>query len=349
MLKAKSLAYDGRGNYPIKSIDEVESAFEALTANQATDAAPISVYAEQWCNFECELAVMVVRGKEGSKTYSCVQTIQRNSVCNVVIAPCPISEEMRREAEIIALAAIDCLPDGARDLSEEQSKQQCPNWGVFGVELFLETTEQGKKILLNEIAPRPHNSGHFTMDACETSQFEQHLRAVTGMELGSTQMHVEAAIMVNIFGSSATDESDSQHPISLARASRSIPGARLHWYAKQGNRAGRKMGHINIVGNSWNDLIRRVSLAQHPQLTLQALGLEFPMQKPVEVGVIMGSDSDLPTIIDAVNILSSFAVSYELTIVSAHRTPERMFEYAKSARSRGLKVCFPIPYITIIS
>lgn len=198
-------------------------------------------------------------------------------------------------------------------------------------------------IYLNEIAPRPHNSGHYTIEACETSQYENHLRAIIGLPLGSTALKVPAAAMLNIIGAS----SNHSEIISFAQSALSSPGTSVHLYGKSECRKGRKMGHITVVASSHAELRDRLRplLEKVPGGNPTETNLFAPISPPVGhshkfplVGIIMGSDSDLPVMFPAARILDSFKIPYELTIVSAHRTPDRMVEYARSAASRGLKV-----------
>jgi phosphoribosylaminoimidazole carboxylase len=199
-------------------------------------------------------------------------------------------------------------------------------------------------IYLNEIAPRPHNSGHYTIEACETSQFENHLRAILSLPLGSTALKVPSAAMLNIVGTS----NDLEEMRSFATFALSVPGASVHLYGKGECRKGRKMGHVTVVADSDAEMRARIRmLLEHlpgPK-NPQELALYAP-PPPARahshahplVGVIMGSDSDLPVMTPAAQMLDRFGVPYELTIVSAHRTPDRLVQYARSAASRGLKV-----------
>lgn len=198
---------------------------------------------------------------------------------------------------------------------------------------------------LNEIAPRPHNSGHYTIEACETSQYENHLRAILSLPLGSTALKVPSAVMVNILGAS----SSMDEVTNCARVALTVPGASVHLYGKSECRKGRKMGHITLTAQSDGELRARLRpLLEHlpsPSAT-EELNLYAPLAplpgsghahpQPL-VGIIMGSDSDLPVMLPAARVLDHFSVAYELTIVSAHRTPDRMVEYARSATSRGLR------------
>ena len=197
---------------------------------------------------------------------------------------------------------------------------------------------------LNEIAPRPHNSGHYTIEACETSQYENHLRAILDLPLGSTALKVPSACMVNILGAS----SSSSEITSLANFALAIPGARVHLYGKSESRKGRKMGHVTVVADSDAQLSLRLRPlltnlpGEHDPHELDLYAPLFPehgfSHKQPLVGVIMGSDSDLPVMLPAADILTRFKVPYELTIVSAHRTPDRLVGYARAAAARGLRV-----------
>jgi len=296
ILKAKKLAYDGRGNAVVRTKEDIPEAVKALGGR--------ALYAEGWIPFTKELAVMIGRGLDGSViAYPVVETVQKDNICHTVSAPAAISSKAMHQAQAIALAAISSL-DGA---------------GIFGVELFLQADG---KVLLNEIAPRPHNSGHYTIEACDTSQFEQHIRAITGLPLGKADLRVPAAVMINILGQE-TDEATQD----LVDQAINISGASLHWYGKSESRPQRKMGHVTVTGETLENIAERLK----PLVDLQT-------QAAPQVGIIMGSDSDLPVMKQAAMVLKDFGIPFELTIVSAHRTPQRMFDYAQEAHERGLKV-----------
>eukprot|EP00013_Stygamoeba_regulata_P022931 CAMPEP_0177643880 /NCGR_PEP_ID=MMETSP0447-20121125/8385_1 /TAXON_ID=0 /ORGANISM="Stygamoeba regulata, Strain BSH-02190019" /LENGTH=539 /DNA_ID=CAMNT_0019146193 /DNA_START=87 /DNA_END=1706 /DNA_ORIENTATION=+ len=308
MLKSRLGAYDGRGNAVIKTMDDIESAVKLLQPPPAKDHG-LYLYAEKWVPFEKEIAVMAVRSLSGeTRAYPPVETIHVNSILNEVICPAPIPMESLKKAQEIAMSAVRSF-GGA---------------GVFGVEMFY--LKDGT-ILLNEMAPRPHNSGHYTIEACYTDQFENHLRAVCGLPLGCCDLKVAACTMLNILGS-GDDEQALADTFAPCARSLSVDGASLHWYCKEGVRLNRKMGHITVVGDSADVVAERAAVI---------LGREKPRKSPT-VGIIMGSDSDLPTMRPAAQMLQKFDVPFEVTIVSAHRTPERMVEYAKMAATRGLKV-----------
>lgn len=197
---------------------------------------------------------------------------------------------------------------------------------------------------MNEIAPRPHNSGHYTIEACETSQYENHLRAILSLPLGSTALKVPAAAMLNLIGHS----SSITEITSTINAALPISGVSIHLYGKLECRAGRKMGHITVVADSdaqlkarLRPLLKSLPFSSPEEINLYAPpsampGSGFSDPNPL-VGVIMGSDSDLPVMLPAARILDQFKIPYELTIVSAHRTTDRLVEYARSASARGLR------------
>ncbi|RZC45683.1 hypothetical protein C5167_038635 [Papaver somniferum] len=309
MIKSKRLAYDGRGNAVAHSKEEVSSCVDALGGYAH------GLYVEKWAPFVKELAVIVARGRDGSLScYPVVETIHKDNICHIVKAPAEVSWKIKELATEVAQKAVRSL-EGA---------------GVFAVELFLTKDEQ---ILLNEVAPRPHNSGHQTIECCYTSQYEQHLRAVLGLPLGNPSMKTPAAIMYNLLG-----EEEGERGFALAHQligrALSIPGASVHWYNKPEMRKQRKMGHITIVGpttaiveNNLNSLLSKEVESCDGQTSAIPL-----------VGIIMGSDSDLPIMKEAAKVLDIFGVHYEVRIVSAHRTPELMNFYAKSAVKRGIQV-----------
>ncbi|KAF8815802.1 phosphoribosylaminoimidazole carboxylase [Phlegmacium glaucopus] len=319
MLKSRTLAYDGRGNFALRDLAQAEEAIAAL-GNRP-------LYAEKWVPFFKEIAVMVVRTTDGEiRSYPVVETVHKNNICHLVFAP------LRTRDPLLSLKA--------RSIAEAAVKS-FSGAGVFGVEMFL---MQNGNIFVNEIAPRPHNSGHYTIEACETSQYENHLRAILSLPLGSTAMKVPSAAMLNLIGhSSSMAEVTTTVNIALG-----IPGASVHLYGKSECRSGRKMGHITIVADSDAQLRARLrplleSLPSNsPEETVlyaplpATPGSGFSDSNPL-VGVIMGSDSDLPVMLPAARILDQFKIPYELTIVSAHRTPDRLVEYARSASVRGLR------------
>ncbi|KAL1341759.1 phosphoribosylaminoimidazole carboxylase, chloroplastic isoform X3 [Arachis duranensis] len=307
MIKSRRLAYDGRGNAVAKTENELPSAVDALGGFSR------GLYAEKWAPFVKELAVIVARERNNSiSCYPVVETIHRDNICHIVKAPANVKWKIRERAAEVACLAVRSL-EGA---------------GVFAVELFL--TDDGQ-ILLNEVAPRPHNSGHHTIESCYTSQFEQHLRAVVGLPLGDSSLKTPAAIMYNILGEEE-GELGFRLAHQLIRRALTVPGASVHWYDKPEMRKQRKMGHITIAGNSLGNIESDLATI------VEGKRLDDKSAVTPRVGIIMGSDSDLPVMKSAAEFLEMFDVPHEVRIVSAHRTPELMFSYASSAHERGIQV-----------
>jgi 5-(carboxyamino)imidazole ribonucleotide synthase len=230
VMKSRKLGYDGYGN---AACDSVADAAAALARFDRGDG----VLVEEFVPFERELAVMVARSPSGEEVaYPVVESLQRDHVCHEVVAPARIPAASAQRAADIARGAAAA----ARGL------------GVTGVELFA--LESGR-VLVNEIAPRPHNSGHYTIEACETSQFENHLRGVLGLPLGSAAMRAPAAAMVNVLG---TREGPSTSPIDSAL---SVEGAHLHLYGKKEVRVRRKMGHVTVLARTPDEAVARARTA----------------------------------------------------------------------------------------
>lgn len=334
MLKSRKGGYDGRGNAVLKASDgaSIRQALQELGASTAEEndggavtPSSLDLYAEGWIDFACEIAVMVVRSshpqKHPTRCYPAVNAVQQDSICRVVLCPARgVTQSVREQAQDLAVKAVDALGLGAS--------------GVFGVEMFV--TRSGH-VLLNEVAPRPHNTGHYTQNACVCSQFENHLRGICGLPLGSTEMTVEAAAMVNVLGASSGSMQDTLRSSNAALA---MPGASVHWYSKGGGQRlkGRKMGHINLAGRSESEIDESLSQL----LALEGIPVSLMPGGRLEsaplVGVIMGSQSDLPTMHSAVDVLKHFGVPCEVDIVSAHRTPDKLLEYSRSASGRGIRV-----------
>lgn len=218
LLKAREDAYDGKGNFIIRKKSDIDIGLKKLENR--------TLYVEKFVPFVKELAVMVARNLEGNiAVYPVVETIHVNNVCDTVIAPAVVSKKAIKNASSLA----------------KKTMKQLKGAGVFGIEMFLLKND---KVLVNEIAPRVHNSGHYTIEASVTSQFEQHIRAITGLPLGSTDLVVKSAVMKNILG----EKEGSGFPKGLEKALK-IPGVSYHLYNKKESRVGRKMGHITVVGD----------------------------------------------------------------------------------------------------
>ncbi len=232
ILKSRKMGYDGYGNALVKTEKEFNKAVESLSTRHA------ELMAEEFVKFSMELAVMVVRTKKEIRAYPVVQTIQENHICKIVIAPARISKKIKETATEIAIEAVKAVN----------------GFGIFGVELFL--TEENA-LLVNEMAPRPHNSGHYTIDACATSQFENHIRAVLELPLGSTEMIKPYAVMINILG-------QQNGPGIIQNYSEILKNeeVHLHLYGKEKSRKGRKMGHFTLLGNNLDSLFQQARLLE---------------------------------------------------------------------------------------
>jgi 5-(carboxyamino)imidazole ribonucleotide synthase len=231
ILKAKQGGFDGRGNFVVKNQGQSEVGFEALGAN--------NLYAEQFVEFIMEISVVLARDTRGNiKTYPVTQTIQKNNICYKTITPAPISDDLTSKALKLAKKVI----------------KEFKGAGVFAIEMFVTKDNQ---ILINEIAPRVHNSGHWTQNGSVTSQFEQHIRAISGLPLGETEMISKCSVMINILGESDTQREEELYQIPKTLA---IPDAHLHIYNKGAIKKDRKMGHINIHGESLDDIEVKLQL-----------------------------------------------------------------------------------------
>ncbi|CAA9959149.1 hypothetical protein CFE70_002667 [Pyrenophora teres f. teres 0-1] len=316
MLKSKTEAYDGKGNFVVKSESDIGEAFEALGKRP--------LYAERWADFKMELAVMVVKTKDGVLTFPTVETVHEDSICKLTYAPPRnVSKESAQCAQELAKKAIGAF----------EGK------GVFGVEMFLLKDDS---LLINEIAPRPHNSGHYTIEACFMSQYEAHLRAI--LDLPISQAHLDLcqpAIMLNILGGK-TPDSHKQ----VARKALESSKASVHLYGKGDARPGRKMGHITIKAPTLAAAEREVQPlidfvdAQKGKTVSPPTSTSAPATSKPEpiVAVIMGSDSDLPVLRPGLELLTKLEIPFTTRITSAHRTPDWLREFSKSAASTSVQV-----------
>ncbi|MFO7152366.1 MAG: 5-(carboxyamino)imidazole ribonucleotide synthase [Bacillota bacterium] len=228
--KARKGGYDGRGVAVIGS--EKDMAKALLTES----------YAEELVDIEKELAVMVARSTEGQvKCYPVVEMIfdERANICDMVVAPARIEKELEQKAREIATEVVKAL-DGV---------------GVFGIEMFL---DRKGNILVNEVAPRPHNSGHYTIEACLTSQFEQHIRAICGLPLGSTKL-LSPAAMVNLLGEEGYEGTPWVEGFEEVL---SIEGLYFHFYGKKTTKPFRKMGHVTVIDDDVEKAVEKARRAK---------------------------------------------------------------------------------------
>jgi 5-(carboxyamino)imidazole ribonucleotide synthase len=231
-LKTRRDGYDGKGNRLVTGPEDVPAAWKEFGSR------PGGVYVEGEVPFTRELAVMVVRTVGGRiEHYPLVETIQRNHICRLVLAPAIAVTAVNHRAIDVAIAAANAVE----------------TVGALVVELF--ETADGE-VLVNELAPRPHNSGHYTIEACRTSQFENHVRAVLDLPLGSCRTIVPAAVMMNLLAGG----DGPGRPAGIDRAL-AVPDTMLHLYGKAEARTGRKMGHVTAVGATVNDARERAERA----------------------------------------------------------------------------------------
>lgn len=214
VMKTATGGYDGKGQWVLKSEEELAEAYETL-AKAGTE-----LIVEQFVPFELELSVIAARNPDGDlAVFPTAENVHQDNILHLSIVPARVSYDIRERAERIALTIVEKL-----DVV-----------GLLAIEMFL--TRDGK-LYVNELAPRPHNSGHYTMEACATSQFEQHVRAVCNLPLGSTEL-LTPVVMVNILG-------EHLQPV-LDRIDALPRSAKLHLYGKAESKEKRKMGHLNVL------------------------------------------------------------------------------------------------------
>lgn len=228
LLKSSKGGYDGYGNKTVRNIESASEAFENLGGKKGHD-----IIAEAFVDFTHELAVQVARNETGHKVYPVCETVQKNHICIAVKTPAPVDQSVQDRVRDLALKATEAI-DGK---------------GIFAYEFFL--TRDGD-ILLNESAPRPHNSGHYSIEGCVTSQFENHVRAVCGLPLGDASLVKPAAVMINLLG---THQRLSK--VEFGEKAMREPGGHLHIYGKLQSKTGRKMGHYTLLGDDPNEIYRR--------------------------------------------------------------------------------------------
>jgi 5-(carboxyamino)imidazole ribonucleotide synthase len=231
VLKAVTGGYDGRGVWVCGTPEEAAAVL----------AHPVAVFAEEHVAFDAELAALVARSPHGqAAVYPVVQTVQRGGVCHEVLAPAPgLAAGRAREAQRMAL-----------ELAAELGVT-----GLLAVELFARPGD----LLINELAMRPHNSGHWSIEGARTSQFEQHLRAVLDLPLGDPRMAAPQVAMANVFGAGTGTASPDIYP-RFEHVMAADPGVKVHLYGKQ-VRPGRKIGHVTALGGDMAGLRARARRA----------------------------------------------------------------------------------------
>jgi len=222
VVKTADFGYDGKGQLKVKDEAGVKEAVKQFAGQRAV--------VERFINFQCELSVVVARSSNGEcRTFPVSENIHTNHILDFSIVPARVAVGICEQAEAIG-----------REIA-----QKLDVVGLIGVELFL-TTEG--ELLVNELAPRPHNSGHYTLDACPVSQFEQHVRAVCGLPLGDPAQR-SPAVMVNILGDAWFEADGKTRRLPKWEALLAHAGCKLHLYGKSEPRVGRKMGHFTVIAD----------------------------------------------------------------------------------------------------
>ncbi|HEX6749431.1 MAG TPA: 5-(carboxyamino)imidazole ribonucleotide synthase [Longimicrobium sp.] len=234
VLKTARWGYDGKGQAVIRDPSDADAAFDAVGGDGTTE-----LILEEWVRFSMEISVVAARGPDGATAcFPVAENVHRNAILDVSIVPARIPAEIGDEARRVAVS----MAEGLGVV------------GLLAVEMFV--AEDGH-VRMNEIAPRPHNSGHYTLEACPVSQFEQQLRAVCGLPLGSTEL-LRPAAMANLMGDDAGT--------ALGRAgvadALGVPATALHLYGKAEARPGRKMGHLTSLGGTAEEALERVLRAR---------------------------------------------------------------------------------------
>lgn len=224
VLKTATGGYDGKGQWVIRSLDEVEEAFSTLSK------AKTELVLEQFIHFSKEISVIAARSPQGEvKVFPAAENIHVSNILHLSIVPARISDALRAEAEQLALK----IAEGLQAV------------GLIAVEMFVTDDEQ---LYVNELAPRPHNSGHYTMEACLTSQFEQHVRAVCNLPLGDPSL-TTPVVMVNVLGQHVEPLLDRMATEDELAKELHVT-AKVHLYGKAEAAHNRKMGHVNVLASS---------------------------------------------------------------------------------------------------
>jgi phosphoribosylaminoimidazole carboxylase len=282
VVKARKGGYDGKGVWCIRA-DELNDFIEKH--NMEND----DIFIEEYVDLEKELAVIGYLGRYNQVyLYKIVETVQEDGICTSTICPTSLERHIRKE-----------IYDIARKIIRSFNTK-----GIFAIELFL---TKDNKILVNEISPRVHNSGHYTIEACNCSQFEQHIRSIVGLpNIEPYYLYNEYIVMNNILGTGQA--------IDIVKI---MSSGGVHWYHKKPKegkifKKNRKIGHYTTYVSSCN--------YKHPV-----------------VYIIMGSSSDLSTLQPAIDLLKKYNISIKVDVVSAHRSPEWMFEFGKNVESWGAR------------
>jgi len=229
MLKSRRGGYDGKGNFVVRDAGDIAAAFAQLNRGGADD-----LMVEPLINFTREVSVIATRGRDGGCViYPIADNVHKNSILDTTTVPAALSDDISAAVVDTAQKVMECFQ----------------GIGTFCTELFVNDTTG--EVYVNEVAPRVHNSGHWTIEACRTSQFENHIRAILGLPLGAADMVVKCAVMKNIIGGPGQNGPAAYSGIESAC---SHPGVSVHIYGKSAVKPGRKMGHYTITGNTHDEV-----------------------------------------------------------------------------------------------
>jgi 5-(carboxyamino)imidazole ribonucleotide synthase len=238
ILKARENSYDGRGNYLIRSKGEIPKAFSRFAGGGGEER---QLMVEKYVKFRQEISIMVARNRSGQITsFPVAENIHKDNILNLTIVPARVSDKVANNARKMAEKTLSALK-GA---------------GIFGIEMFVTHDDQ---VMINEIAPRPHNSGHYSIEACSVSQFEQHVRAILDLPMSEPRLLCPAVAMINILG---PPNYVGPYVISGVTKLLSIPGLTLHIYGKKISEPKRKLGHLTLLGKSMHETLSRVNTAR---------------------------------------------------------------------------------------
>lgn len=226
ILKTTTLGYDGKGQVTVANQAELQSAYSALGATECI--------LEQKVQLAKEVSIIVARNCQGVSSFPLIENQHRNGILDISYIPANVTQSIQQQASIAAINLVN----------------QLEYVGLLTIEFFITQDDQ---LLVNEIAPRPHNSGHITLESTITSQYEQQLRAICGLSLGSTALK-QAGAMLNLLGDVWLDPEINPNQILL----NSFPEAKFHWYGKSVAKAGRKMGHISLTNPDQLQLINQI-------------------------------------------------------------------------------------------
>ncbi len=228
LLKVRYGSYDGRGNFVIKSNNDIDMALKFMSNKDC--------FLEEYVNFTKELSIIVARNYNNITSFPLVENIHKNNILHLTIAPARVDDNTKKEAISIAEKCIDVLK----------------GVGIFCIELFLTD-----KLLINEIAPRVHNSGHYSIEACDISQFDMHVRAILNLPLVKPRL-LSPAVMINILG----EEYHEIYKIEGIEQVLALEGTNIHIYGKRSSNKQRKLGHITVLADNIEEAIRRAEYAR---------------------------------------------------------------------------------------